>query len=229
MKASIEYVKRKFGEFNRRMFAGRLPEIPMELSDAATFMGMCVFKVRHLSDGRKEYSDFRLRINIRVDLPETVLEDIIIHEMIHYFIHYNGFEDSSAHGHIFRALMQEINTRHGRHITVTHRSTPEQREQSVSTRRTWHIIAVVRFRNGRKGVKVLPRVASKVIEYCRQVKASSDVADIELFLHDNPFFNRYPVSAALRVYNIEADDLAKNIAGARRIAIRGTGLVEIVN
>lgn len=227
MKASIDYVRRKFGEFNRRMFAGRLPEIPVELSDASTFMGMCVFRVKHLPDGRKEYSDFRLRINIRVDLPESVLEDIIIHEMIHYFIHYNGFEDSSAHGHIFRALMQEINTRHGRHITVTHRSTPEQREQSVSSRRTWHIIAVVRFRNGRRGVKVLPRVASKVIQYCRHVDASPEVAGIELYLHNNPFFNRYPVSAALKVYEIEEPALENNLAGARRIAIRGTGLVEV--
>ena len=46
MKATIPYVEEKFEEFNRQMFAGQLPSLPIELSDAKTFLGVCVFKKR---------------------------------------------------------------------------------------------------------------------------------------------------------------------------------------
>ena len=39
--------------------------------------------------------------------------------MIHYYIAYKGIRDSSAHGKIFRSLMSVVNTRHGRHVSVS--------------------------------------------------------------------------------------------------------------
>ena len=39
MKATIPYIERKFEEFNQQMFAGKLPKLPIELSDAKTFLG----------------------------------------------------------------------------------------------------------------------------------------------------------------------------------------------
>ena len=89
MKATIPYVEKKFEEFNQQMFAGKLPKLPIELSDAKTFLGQIVFKRRKVDDGKEEHYDFRLRINTRIDLPEEEIEDTIIHEMIHYFIGVN--------------------------------------------------------------------------------------------------------------------------------------------
>ena len=66
------------------MFAGQLPKLPIELSDAKTFLGKCVFKIRKGNDGKNICYDFKLRINTRIDLPETEIEDTIIHEMNHY-------------------------------------------------------------------------------------------------------------------------------------------------
>ena len=36
MKATIPYIEQKFEEFNRQMFGGKLPKIPVELSDGKT-------------------------------------------------------------------------------------------------------------------------------------------------------------------------------------------------
>lgn len=117
MVATVDYIERKFDEFNKLMFGGRLPKIPIVLSDAKTFLGVCVAKSKTLPNGLKQYYDYELRINTRIDLPEDVVEDTIIHEMIHYFIFYNNLHDSSAHGNIFLGIMQSINDNFGRKLS----------------------------------------------------------------------------------------------------------------
>ena len=71
---------------------------------------------------KEEHYDFRLRINTRIDLPEEEIEDTIIHEMIHYFIEVNKMEDSSAHGPLFLHMMNTINEKFGRHLTVSRKA-----------------------------------------------------------------------------------------------------------
>ena len=82
MKATIEFVEKKFDGFNRQIFGGKLPKIPVVLSDAKTFLGQCVYRTRRKPNGSVEKYDFKLRINTRLDLPERELEDIIIHEIL---------------------------------------------------------------------------------------------------------------------------------------------------
>lgn len=52
MQATIPYIEQKFEEFNQQMFAGQLPKLPIKLSDAKTFLGVCAFKTRKGKDGR---------------------------------------------------------------------------------------------------------------------------------------------------------------------------------
>lgn len=40
MKATIPYVEKRFEEFNQLMFDGQLPKLPIELSNAKTFLGL---------------------------------------------------------------------------------------------------------------------------------------------------------------------------------------------
>lgn len=77
MKATIPYIEQKFEEFNLQMFAGQLPKLPIVLSDAKTFLGVCAFKTRKGKDGKKICYDFKLRINTRIDLPEEEIEDTL--------------------------------------------------------------------------------------------------------------------------------------------------------
>lgn len=44
MEITIPYIKHKFEEFNQQMFAGKLPMLPIKLSDAKTFLGVCTYK-----------------------------------------------------------------------------------------------------------------------------------------------------------------------------------------
>ncbi len=224
MKATIPYIEKKLEEFNHQMFGGKLPKIPVELSDAKTFLGQCVFKTRRKLFGKTELYDFRLRINTRVDLPEREIEDTIIHEMIHYYIGYNHLEDASAHGPLFLSIMNEINRKFGRSLTVSHKSTKEQREQLQDKRRHYHVIAVVNFHDGRTGIKVLPRVLRSILYYYNNVLANKEISSIQLYMSNNVFFNRYPNSSALKVHFLEADEINKQLAGAEKMACDGKSI-----
>lgn len=227
MRATVDFVRRKIAEFNVLMFAGRLPEVPVRITDSASTLGMCVSKTTRLGDGRLRHHDFELRISARADLSERELEDVIIHEMIHYFIHYNGLQDSSPHGDIFKSLMRSINASFKRNITISHRYTPEQHAQVRGTKRGWHVIAAIRFRGGKAGVKVLPRVEETILKYYRAVIKLPDVKDVDLYLSDSPFFNRYPNSGALRIYEVSASDLDANLEDAERLAFERGHIVKV--
>lgn len=219
MRATIPYVEQKFDEFNRQMFGGKLPRIPIQLSNAKTFLGQCVYKKRRKLFGKTERYDFRLRINARIDLPEPELEDTIIHEMIHYYIGYNQLEDTSAHGLLFLRIMNDINRRFGRSLTVSHKSTEEQREQLQDRRVRYHVIAVVQFHDGRTGIKVLPRVRPSILYYRNNVLANREIASVELYMSNDVFFNRFPNSSALRVHFLDADTISQHLEGAEKITL----------
>ena len=73
MIATKEYIERKFAEYNALYFDGALPEIPVRLSNAKGFLGKVSYrKVRQGLFGKTKNTDFVLRINTRIDLPEEV-------------------------------------------------------------------------------------------------------------------------------------------------------------
>lgn len=225
MTATITYIEQKFSEFNRMMFGGKLPRIPVELSDAKTFLGQCVCRKRRLPDGRIERYDFRLRINTRIDLPEREVEDTIIHEMIHYYIGVNNLKDTSAHGPLFQHLMNSINEKFGRHLTISHKTTAEQREQSYDTRQRWHVVALVSFKDGRTGVKVLPRVLPRILNYYNMVGSDSKIEDVRLFMSNDIYFNRFPNSSALTAAFVDGDELTSHLQGAEELRCDGNKII----
>lgn len=226
MKPTVSYIENKFEEFNRLIFGSRLPKLPIELTDAGSFLGKCVFQQRRLPNGLLEYSNFSLRINTRIDLEESVIEDVIIHEMIHYLILWMGLQDSSEHGDIFKAIMSSINTAHNRHINIRHKGSEEENAQAVSTKRIWHVIAAIYFKSGKTGVKVLPRTVPKILDYYNAAVSHPEIDNVTLYLHDNPFFNRYPTSAAFRIHDIEKSLLESNLEKGRKLKINGAQIIE---
>lgn len=226
MKATIPYVEKTFEEFNRLMFDGKLPMLPIELSDAKTFLGVCVYKKKRTLLGKMVCYDFKLRINTRIDLAEAEVEDIIIHEMIHYYIGLNGIKDTSAHGRVFKLMMNRINERFGRHIRISHKPTQEQKEQLYGTKKRWRVVALVVFKDGKTGVKVLPRIVPKIVNYYNMVGRESSVERIEMYMSDDTFFNRYPSSSALRVHYIDRAEAEKHLEGAQQWVCDGTRLFQ---
>lgn len=127
MTPTIPYIQSRFDDFNARFFGGQLPPVPIRLSHAKGFLGKLTFTRRkHGLFGKYRNEDFVLRINVRIDLPESLIEDTILHEMIHYYIAVNQWNDTSVHGQLFRHEMARINAEGNRHITISYRLTKEQ-------------------------------------------------------------------------------------------------------
>ena len=211
MKADLEYVKEKFREFNVRMFDGKLPEPPISITNAKTYFGVCAFRKHRKWHGKLEYSDFKIRISRRFDLPQDEIDDTIIHEMIHYWIGLFSPADMPGHSPLFREMMADINERFGRHISVSHRLSAEQQEQAIDNRPKKHIVARVVLKDGRTGIKVIPCMERHIRRYRRGMMASGKVSSIEFYQTTDPFFNRFPSSSAFTVYFPDPDAISAHL------------------
>lgn len=216
MKPTIPYLREKFAEFNAKIFAGRLEEPAITLCEASSFVGQY----------KRNGNAHTLRFSTSFDLPESELEDTLIHEMLHYFIAYNGLHDRTAHGPLFKALMQSVNEHHGRAITISRRSTPGEIDAAKSAVKKWHVIAILHFTSGATGVKVLPRVIPKILEYHKNISAAPNIKGVDLYLHNDPFFNRYPTSTGRRCHAIEPAEIKAHLKGAHLLKPEGNRLVQ---
>ena len=220
MKANIEYVEQKFKDYNDQMFGGRLPMIPVRLSDVKSYLGKCKYSVRVLKDGRRECYNFEMLINTRIDLPENVVEDVIIHEMIHYYILSNQLQDTSAHGKLFRKLMNDINTRFGRNVTISHKSTEEEKEQDCEIRS--HLICVSRLLDGRVGITIAAR--TRIFMLWDEIARFDGVAECKWYYSNNPYFNRFRRSLKVKIYIVDNDELERQLADAVSLVRNGNKL-----
>ena len=215
MTATLPFVTDRFDRFNKLCFEGALPPLPISIGRSRSCLGQIRYKRVPRAFRKPVLTDFRMIISSMFDLPEEELEDVVIHEMIHYHILLNGIKDTSTHGKVFREIMEGINARFGRHITVTHRLTAAQREQIVDNRKKVHLVAAVDFSDGRTGIKVLPRTGPSAGRYVRTVRRAPGVSGVRLYLTENVFFNRFPVSGAFRVHFLSPDERSAALEGSR--------------
>lgn len=211
---TVPFIQQTFERFNPLCFEARLPAVPIVLSKARSFLGKMEYKSMKGFFGRR-YScyDYRLKISTSFDLPETEWEDVIIHEMIHYYIAICGIRDSSAHGPRFRQMMDGINARHGRHITISHRlsSRPDTGIADCGKIRKHHV-CVTTFKDGNMGITVC--AATRISEISRLLPVYYSIDRMEWYESMNPFFNRYPRSRTPRIYKITASELSGQLEDA---------------
>ena len=215
----MPYLEQRFEEFNRQMFDGRLPKPPIFLSRAKSYLGICQFQKRRKFFGKVELYNFRIRISTYYDLPENEVEDILIHEMIHYYIGVNRLADASAHGPIFRAKMQEINEKFGRHISISHKARDLADQVTKKSSNTPRVVAVVYFCNGKTGIKILPRILQRVTYYYQTVGANPQIDHIELYLSCDAYFYRFPKSSALNVIFQDKSIICEHLADAQPLVL----------
>ena len=214
---TVEYIEKRFDEFNVRYFGGQLPPVPVKLSHAKGFLGkMCYTRRKQgLFRGYKN-EDFVLRINVRIDLPETVVEDTILHEMIHYFIAYNNYHDTSTHGQLFRREMVRINAEGAHHITISHRLNETEQEQAHLHK--GRIVALVHFEDGQTGVKVVPKQIKHILYWHKAALRHFPIDAINWYYTDDGYFAKYPSSIALRVFLI-SDPAELPLTNAHRLIV----------
>lgn len=208
MKATVEYIERKFEEFNRLMFSGRLKPVAIQLTPSRRSLG----KVRYLRDkdfrGRYSYRDIVILISSRFDFPERLLDDTIIHEMIHYWILSNQMNDTSTHGEIFTAKMLEINKRFNCNISVSHKFTDGDYGMDSEIRQ--HLICISEFNTGKLGITIASK--SRIFELWEVIPNIPNVVKCNWFISYDPYYNRYPRALTAKVYKITKDDLCAHKA-----------------
>lgn len=229
MKINIEFLREQFDYFNalifQQLYGSLLPTLPIYLTEAKTFLAKCCCRRTRTLNGWRN-TDFSMRFNIRIDLEPAEIEDTLIHEMIHYYIMLNHVKDTGPHGDVFKRMMTEINSKYGRRISVRHNPSSEQREQGYDNRRRWHVISLIEFKDGRYGIKVLPRVIEHILNYHSAFSTDSRVAGIEFFLHNDPYFNRFPNSSALRSQFCDGEEVRSHLKGAHRLVCENGKVIQ---
>ena len=206
MKPTVEYIQTHFDAYNRQFFGGQLPTLPIKLSHAKGFLGKVTFvRKRQGLFGGYRNEDFVLRINVRIDLPEEVVQDTILHEMIHYYIAVNQLRDTSTHGRLFRAEMARINEQGHRHITISHRLNEEQRAQARIHK--VRAVAIVHFSDGKTGVKVVPKQEKHIRYWHRMAQRRFSIDSIEWHMTDDPYFAQFPSSIAMKIFLVKPEEL----------------------
>ncbi len=221
---TVPYIHSRFDEYNHLYFNGSLPLLPMRLSNAKGYLGRVSFKRVLQPDGTRRNTDFVLHINARVDLPEEVVEDTILHEMIHYYIGYHQLRDTSPHGELFRAHTERINRMGNRHIGISTRLSKEQQRQITAVAKP-HVVAVAHFCDGRIGLKVVPRQVDTILHFHRQTLRCFPIDDIQWYYTKDEYFSQYPSSDKLRLYLItDSEALRCALTKSRRITPVANGL-----
>ena len=115
---------------------------------------------------------------------------------------------------MFLRMMNSINAKYGRHLSVSYKVTKEQREQAIDAKQHWRVVAVVKFKDGRYGIKVLPRIQQRIVNYYTKVGSSKDVERVDLYMSNNVYFNRFPNSSVLNAHYVDIEEINKNMKGA---------------
>ncbi len=217
MKATIPYIEKKFAEFNAKCFGGKLAPLPIRLGNGRSFLGKLMYKRRRVPFNWWRYYDFVLVISTRFDLPEEVVEDTILHEMIHYYIHSHRMEDTSAHGKIFRRMMNNINRRYKRHITIRHKYTAE--EQESDTERRQHFVCVSALSDGRTGVTLAAH--TRLLQLWDALPQVPSVSECSWYITSDPFFNRFPRSITPKIYAASDEEVRQHLESASRLIRTG--------
>ncbi len=245
MIATVSFAKESFAKFNELCFGGGLPEVPIVLSRARSFLGRMEYRAaRGLFGGIRGYQDFRMRISASFDLPAEEIEDVVLHEMIHYYIAFHNIKDTSAHGKVFRQMMNDINQRFGRNISIRHivRSAPlsgdvqgrsaesqvdsediaEGAAPSERKRPKERYLCVTTLKDGQCGITVC--ASTRIFELYRKLPRYYKLSAMEWWLSADPYFSRYPRSNTPKIYRITRAELDVHLVSAIRLVCDGRSI-----
>lgn len=225
MIATKEYIQQQFCEFNRLLFGGQLPLLPIRMGKARTMLGAIHYFKRKAVDGRVEYENVHLTISSCFDLPETEIQDVLIHEMIHYYILHHRIVDTSPHGQVFCKIMEEINRKYGRHITISRRGTPETRGSASAIRQ--YYVALSHLKDGRVGVTVAAK--TRLFDLWRRLPLDFPVQQITWYVTTSPYFSRFPAALKPKIYLVkDVEELQQAMAGALELVKEGNTIRPVV-
>lgn len=208
MKPTIDYLQTAFDKYNRLCFDGQLPQPTFTLSRAKTRLGWMKSQLRRQHQSAPQ-QHFTIALTTAYDLPQQMLDDVLIHEMIHLYIASRQLKDTSPHGRVFQQLMQAINTRHQRHICVAFRpgDLPPSATPSTSTasparhphtaRRTGpYIVMAIETADHHYFLSSVAR--QSVASVAQMARSQHDILHTDWLVSDDESLARYPRVRTLR-------------------------------
>jgi hypothetical protein len=219
MNITLAYLRDRFATFNEECFGGGLPVPALKVGRARTMLGSLRYRKERRLLGRVRCKDFTLTVSSFYDLPQEEIDDTILHEMIHLYIASHNMKDDAPHGRLFRQKMAELNSRFGRHITVSHRGKLEKAEHG----RSQNIIAVVQMQDGSIGVMRPSR--TRIFEISRTLHIYNKVENVQWYFSRASFFDTLPRSLKPKVYHVDREKLAAALADAIPVKVEGGKVV----
>ena len=210
MRPTVEYIEQCIRSINQQCFSGELPMLPVVLSSAGRRLGALSYTRSRPLFGKQKNSNFKMIISTRYDFDEDVIRDTICHEMIHYYIAWKGIKDTSVHGAVFKTLMNDLNSRYGYHMTVTHRLTDEELMSAPKTKT--FLLCISSFEDGRTGLTISAR--TRLFELWKELPKLPGVTSTKWYASRDSYFGKYRSSRRPAAYFVDKEEVEAHLADA---------------
>lgn len=211
---TTEYLTAQFDKFNREYFDGTLPKPRIALSRSRTRLGSMTCRRRLTRNGYK-MSDFAIHISTYYDMSERQVQNVLLHEMIHYSIAYRGVRDTSAHGVVFRGMMDTLNRKYGWEITVSSRTTDWK--PRVERKPCKRLVLALRTSDGKHFLSVVNPAFSAILE--QRIRLAREISWHGWYVSGDPFFANMPAVRSLRGRKVSPEDFSKLLAAMEKTAV----------
>lgn len=211
MIVTIEWMEEWFRRFDQEYFGGKLPVPELGLTHAKTRLGQLAYK-RASRWGRTKLYDFKLSMSTYYDMTDKQAKSVLLHEMIHYIIGYTGLKDTSAHGVVFKGLMDKINSQYGWDIRVSTSTKGWKVSETVKSRKEKkgpqiYLMLAIEMNDGRHYLsRVNPSFARRIEN---QLKTLREVVSRQWYTTMENYFEDYPQVRSLRGRRISKTDFGK--------------------
>ena len=213
MLITVSDIQGIFNKYNSLCFDGKLPLPRIRIGHAKGYLGQLRYKVKKDKSGKATYSDFSLNFTQRYEMDQEKLEDVVIHEMIHYYIHYNNIQDTSAHGVVFRKMMDDINIRFKRNITISDRSGLPVSDENQQIK--MHLVCVATLKSGDTGVAVCAR--TRAFEIYDELPRRYDILKFSWYFTSDQYFNRFKRTNTAKLYRADKEEVRQHLATAAEL------------
>ena len=183
-----------FQKFNHDYFSGKLPLPRLALSMSRTRLGSMACK-RRVRKGRKEYYDYSIHISNYYDRSERQYQNVLLHEMIHEYIAYSRQKDTSAHGVIFRGMMDNLNRKYGWEMTVMTSTRRTAVAGGIPQDRTYLVLAIA-LRTGERMLTVVNPHYARLLD--RQLSTVVTMSEHGWYTSKDTSFFSFPQVRSLR-------------------------------
>lgn len=200
-----------FRKFDHDYFGGKLPVPELGLTRAKTRLGQLSFK-RASRWGKTKLYDFKLSMSTYYDMTDKQAKCVLLHEMIHYIIGYTGLKDTSAHGIVFRGMMDNLNRKYGWDIRVMTSTKGWKVSEQVKAKKEakgpqTYLMLAIELKDGKHFLsRVSPGFARRIES---QLKLVRELRSFQWYTTQEPYFDDYPQVRSLRGRRISKQDFER--------------------